>query len=449
MTRSNRFRSVTTALVALVVLSQLATQASAVLVANVKTDYNPGVNAGDTTAITNPNDTFGTGRWDYFQSNSFGAGGSGTLVLLEWDNTQNPGSGANGRYERAGVNHTGGSQFDFVQISDHGGYSVTGNAAEVFVHPSDTGNNPGGDTRAVIRWTAGAGEVGTGTITGSVRRPANVTSGGQMKIFVNGTELFASGTLSGSSANFAINAPIAVGSVVDFVFDSVADSHFDDSMYLSSRIDISSTPRISIPVPNGSFENPFTTGAVTDITTWVDPSGCCDGTFQSPGFGQGAAPTDGNQIAFMNVQTGSIFQTLTNTFQPGFDYELSVDVSSRDVPGAAQMSMVLYEGTIAGLAGLNAGNIVGQRILGAADGIVADQFGTFTLTVTAAQVAAALASGQQIGIGFFGLNTAGGTTSDFDLDRVLLTQIAAPVPEPATATLGLIAAAGLARRRRR
>lgn len=437
-------------------LSVGASNASAVVVADVKDDFGNGVISGDTSATVNPTDTLGTGRWDYFQTDTFGSSGSGSLTLLEWDNTQKPSFGgdpvAPGRYERAGVDHNGGSQFDFPIIADHGGYGSVANASEILVHPSDSGNSGGGtETKGLVRWTAGAGAEGLGIITGSVRRPSGAASGGQMRIFVDGVELFDSGVLLNASANFVVNASLTNSSVVDFVFDPVSNQHNDDSIYLSADINVDATSRRSgVFVPNASFENHAggTGGANGDISVWQNPSGCCDGAFVAPGFGQDAAPTDGNQAAFMNIDVGQIFQTLADTYEEGNAYELSVDVSARGGPGTEQMLMVLYEGTITGLLDLNASNILASRVLDGAAGVVADEFNTFALLASQEDVFAAMAAGEQIGIGFFGLNTGTGT-SDFDLDNVRLVQIIAAVPEPTTIALGLMGVAGLLVRRRR
>ncbi len=169
-------------------------------------------------------------------------------------------------------------------------------------------------------------------------------------------------------------------------------------------------------IPNFSFESPVTTGA-TFINPWPGPGFA--GVFISPGFGQGASPTDGNQIAFLNADFGRIFRTLTDTFQAGNDYMLSVDVSARSGPGTDSMRMVLYQGTISGPGDLNASNIIADATLSGASGVVADQFNTFSVTATPADISAAGAIGQPIGIGFFGLNSGSGT-SDFDLDNVRL-----------------------------
>lgn len=208
----------------------------------------------------------------------------------------------------------------------------------------------------------------------------------------------------------------------------------------------------NISIPNFSFENPVTGGAVGEIDDWTDPNACCDGVFVSPGFGQLAPPTDGNQIAFNNADIGQIFQTLVDTYQASTGYELSVDVSARAGPAGTDMVMVLYEGIINDFADLNAGNIVAQRTLTGADGVLADQFGTFTLTASDADVAAAAAAGQSIGIGFFGAGGGTSGNSDFDLDNVqLVATSASVVPEPSTlvlTTLGLLSLVLVGWRRR-
>jgi hypothetical protein len=168
-------------------------------------------------------------------------------------------------------------------------------------------------------------------------------------------------------------------------------------------------------------------------------------------FGQGGAPTDGNQIAFLNVDVGQIFQTLTTTFDTSNEYTLSVDVSARGGPAATDILVAIYRGTINNVGDLNASNTVASMVLDGTDGVVADQFNTFTLTATLDGINAAGADGQPIGIGFFGNGGGGAGNSDFDLDNVRL-ESTVVIPEPSTlalATLGLLALLGFTRRRRR
>jgi|GEM_PF-3453459 len=229
-----RLVMVSTAMLVVVGLTCATAADAGSLLADVKADYKEGTTAGDTSATVNPVDTNGAGRWDYYQTDTFGS--SGSESLLEWDGTQNPGSGTNGRYERSGVDHSGGGQYDFPQFSDHGGYGQTAAPSEVFVHPSDSGNSGGGtETKNLVRWTAGAGEAGTATISGTVRRPSTASSGGQMKVFVDGVEKYDSGVLAGNGLLFSFEADLSVGSEVDYVFDP-AGSHNDDSMYLSTQV---------------------------------------------------------------------------------------------------------------------------------------------------------------------------------------------------------------------
>jgi len=209
---------------------------------------------------------------------------------------------------------------------------------------------------------------------------------------------------------------------------------------------------ISISIPNFSFENPDlgASGAVATIDDWTDPSGCCDGVFVSPGYGQDAAPTDGDQIAFLNVDVGQIFQTLSTDYQANTDYTIQLDISARTGPAATDILVALYHGTISGVGDLNASNTVASTVLDGTDGVVADTFNTFSLSATAAEVSAVSGVGQPIGLGFFG--NGGGTSgnSDFDLDNIRLDGTL--IPEPSTfalAGLGLLGLLGFTRRGRR
>lgn len=260
---------------------------AAVLFADVKADYLRGTNPGDTSGTVNPLDTFGTGRWDYYQTDTFGAGGTGSLTLLGWDGTQNPGSGPVGRYERAGVNHSGGNLYDFPMFADQGGFGQIGLGDEVFVHPSDTGNSGGGaDTKVLLRWTAGAGEDGPATIAGRVRRPSPVGSGGQMKVFVDGTQMFDAGVLIGNATAFSFDTNVSVGSVVDFVFDPVSNSHNEDSMYLAASISAFASELLpALPRHRYSFSDDASDSIGTADLTLAGGAGVSGGKLVLPGGG--------------------------------------------------------------------------------------------------------------------------------------------------------------------
>ena len=177
----------------------------------------------------------------------------------------------------------------------------------------------------------------------------------------------------------------------------------------------------AIPINNYSFESP-----VVNPNQWLQPPtgwtlvGNYFGAFRGNGeFGQNAAPTDGNQIAFFNVSSADGRQNLTSSYQGGMDYEMSIDIAARSPYGAAQdMDLILY-------ANNDPNNIVKSRTLTGLD-VTADVFNTYTMTATAADVAAASAVGQMIGIRFAG---NGGSAGDFDMDNVRLDETTAVPPQ--------------------
>ena len=161
----------------------------------------------------------------------------------------------------------------------------------------------------------------------------------------------------------------------------------------------------AIPINNYSFESP-----VVNPNQWLQPPtgwtlvGNFFGVFRGNGeFGQNAAPTDGNQIVFFNVSSADGTQNLGSTYQAGMDYVMSIDIAARIPYGVAQdMDLILY-------AAGNPNNIVKSRTLTGLD-VTADVFNTYMMTATAADVAAAGAVGQTIGIRFAG---NGGTAGDW------------------------------------
>jgi hypothetical protein len=193
------------------------------------------------------------------------------------------------------------------------------------------------------------------------------------------------------------------------------------------------TNAATISIPNHSFE----LAAIADNTAaqgaanWTN-AGVADGfgRFWGGGdFGQAALPTDGNQIAFFGLAKADVRQTLVATYASLTDYEFKIDISGREsYPATAQMTIYLY-------ADGNPANVVKSLTL---DGSTVgnDVFHTYTFTATAADVLAASAVGETIGIRIDGTGT---TAGDFDLDNVRLEAIA--VPEPGS--LALLGLAGL------
>lgn len=178
------------------------------VLADGRADYVGGSTNGDTSAIINPTDTFGTGRWDYM-----GAADpvNGPFSPLEWD------SGLN-LYERPGANHSDGV-FAIPLIGDDKFASADEPADdELLMHPS---LDSIGYKCAVLRWTAGAGEAGLVEISGNVRKLDSGGSGSNgvdFHIYLNGVPIYAEWIASSDKVgeSFCIEATIAVGSTVDF-----------------------------------------------------------------------------------------------------------------------------------------------------------------------------------------------------------------------------------------
>ena len=198
----------------------------------------------------------------------------------------------------------------------------------------------------------------------------------------------------------------------------------------------------SITIPNFSFESPvvgpgaWAPGA-DDWGLWAGAFGRFHGNGD---FGQDAAPTDGNQMAFFGLTPSTqadVRQELSDTYAPGQFYSLSVDIAMRGpyVGDDYSMDMILF-------ADGDPNDILASRRVTPAD-LVADVFKTVTLVATPGEVSGAL--GQTIGVRFVSLTSSPG---DFDLDNVGLE---AYVPEPSSlmlAALGLLSVASFGRYRR-
>lgn len=161
------------------------------------------------------------------------------------------------------------------------------------------------------------------------------------------------------------------------------------------------------------------------------------GRFRGSAHGQDAPPTDGSYIAyFAAVGSTDVYQDLTAAYQSNTDYLFQIDISARTSYDATRgMRLVLYSGG-------NLGNEVASLALDGTQ-VINDQFNTYSFTATAAQVSAASAVGQTIGIRLLGTGSLAG---DFDLDNVRLT--ATPIPEPASLALFSLVGLMLARRKR-
>jgi hypothetical protein len=168
-----------------------------------------------------------------------------------------------------------------------------------------------------------------------------------------------------------------------------------------------------VAINNASFEGPVVATAGTYINSVSDWNATSSGVFQGAGqFNQTGAPTDGNQIAYLNSNKGVLSQTLGTSFVANANYTLSVDVAARNAgAGLASMTMMLFHSSPS--------NVLTSLVLDAASSVAGGAFRTFTMNLLASDVANLGGIGNAIGIQFSG-NGRNGGTSDFDLDNVRL-----------------------------
>ncbi len=300
----------------------------------------------------------------------------------------------------------------------------------------------------------------------SAREPLVVTKDMSLILYAGGNpnNVIAKRTLNGTivpadvfnTFSFTLSAAEAqargaVGQTIGVRFASHNDEAAGGDFDLDNvRLELTPAPPgpaptlTAVPIVNGSFEDAVVAPgtAANGATGWTS-SGTASGfgRFRGAGnFGQLAAPTDGDQIAFFNVGNADVSQVLAATYAAGSDYLLLLDISARDQLSATQdMDIILF-------ANGDPNNIVALLTLTGPE-VPNDVFLPYSLTATAADILAAGALGQSIGIRFSSQNDGGG--GDFDLDNVRLFQVTAAVPEPATASLALLALASMATRRRR
>ena len=180
-----------------------------------------------------------------------------------------------------------------------------------------------------------------------------------------------------------------------------------------------------IDVANSSFEDPSTTTFAGGATDWT--SGLCGVFSNSAGYGKSITNTDGSQLAYMatDASNGYFFQFLTNTFESGKSYNLTVGVAARsDEPSDATDNMqirLLYGG--------NTSNVAAFKEV-AYGGLSDTELTYYTATLSTVSSGDAWA-GQTIGIWLgstYRAETETGTNHDWTLDHVQLTT--STIPEP-------------------
>ena len=154
---------------------------------------------------------------------------------------------------------------------------------------------------------------------------------------------------------------------------------------------------------------------------------------------------DGSQVFFSDTRGNGdavAVQTLTNTFyQPGIDYSLTVAVGNR-----AESFIPFANGEITLFAGADPNNIVSTIDLSTIIAPSPGQFSDVTLVAAAADIAAAGAIGESIGIRLGGALIPNASAGQTIFDNVRLTA----VPVPAAAWLfgsGLLGLVGIATRK--
>jgi hypothetical protein len=203
---------------------------------------------------------------------------------------------------------------------------------------------------------------------------------------------------------------------------------------------------VSIPVPNSSFETPsLAPGAYTFFPQgsgenssgdWVQSHTAAAGAVNNTNGAFGAQPSgvDGTNVGWL-VNRQSIWQDLTDIFQVGQSYTLTVDVALRaDMAGSPNdtLRLILFGGR----------NGLSPYVAGYVDFLSQDLSTTAmtdcTVTIPAVQSTDAWAN-QKVGIWIY--NTVGSGGTGYWLDNVRLTTTT--VPEPSSIALVVSALIGL------
>lgn len=207
----------------------------------------------------------------------------------------------------------------------------------------------------------------------------------------------------------------------------------------------------SIPVPNGSFENPTTGFVTTIINNWTktsqpgffDPAAAGFTWDQTTGlFVNTTSPSneitnlDGNQAAFViGIPTAGFYQELGTAYTVGQQYLMSFGTIS-EAPAGDTINLIAYyrdSGNNIVPIAINTVTSLGSGV----PNITQLQYSSLAIpTVTAADPWAGKPIGIEVIVGQ-------GTGGDWDVDNVTV------VPEPAATGLFGFGALGLLARRRR
>jgi len=194
------------------------------VIAELRADYDahtPATGQPSTGLIA---DTQGNGEWNFFDAATANPTDPGNdLTPLIYTTTQPHAVVAADSYVDP-------AQGSFFLPGVKNGQLILG-AAEGVPDSNELGVHPGQSNRTyqVTRWTAGAGEDGEISISGSARDLGVVGNGITLGVFVDGVHEFDSGVIGNFAAAFDFTTTVDVGSNVDFVIGSNGDFGADHS----------------------------------------------------------------------------------------------------------------------------------------------------------------------------------------------------------------------------
>jgi len=222
-----RHFSATTFVLALVAVAGIPTRANAVLIADLRPDYDTPttVHTDAQTSIGKVPDTIGSGSWNFYSSGTAAAGATPTPLIY----TTSTGVARNANAYAQPANT--GSGYDLPGISntqlispDPGSAPVAG---ELSIHPGFASSV---EPYLIMRWTSGVST--TVTLSGYFQDVATRSNGIIFEIFLNGaTSIFGPQTTPDlSQYTFNFNQAVTPGTFIDFVVGPGSEFYGDSSV---------------------------------------------------------------------------------------------------------------------------------------------------------------------------------------------------------------------------
>jgi hypothetical protein len=200
--------------------------------------------AGNTTATFNGgqglSDTFGSGRWNYYESDNPNLDATANELLVVFGQV-----GAPLKPGYGGGSNSGGESdsYNLPAVADESLFGGSLAADQLSVHPAD-GNGVG--AWIVLRWMAGAGETGLANIAGIAENllDGTNTNGTDFQIRYNGSTLLHQAIIGKTAApasaaltSFNLNQAISPGDTIDFVVGNNGQ-YYNDQTHFSATISI-------------------------------------------------------------------------------------------------------------------------------------------------------------------------------------------------------------------